>query len=111
MHLKFEVINSTLVAQIEGELDHHTAEEIREDIDRKMDQHRVKNLLLDLQGMNFMDSSGIGLVIGRYKRLHKTGGHVAVIHMNSRIERIFKMSGLLNIVKRFDTKQQAIENL
>lgn len=111
MHLNFEVINNTLVARIEGELDHHTAEEIREDIDRKIDQHSVKNLLFDLQGMHFMDSSGIGLVIGRYKRLSKVGGQVAVVHMNNRIERIFKMSGLLNIVKKYDTKQQAIENL
>lgn len=111
MHLKFETIDGTLITHIEGELDHHAAEEIRTEIDRKIDQQGIKNLLFDLKGMNFMDSSGIGLVIGRYKRVNKIGGQVAVIHMNKRIERIFKMSGLLQLVKAFDSKQQAIDNL
>ncbi|MBB6216031.1 stage II sporulation protein AA (anti-sigma F factor antagonist) [Anaerosolibacter carboniphilus] len=111
MRLSFENINKNLVIKLDGELDHHTAEEIRDEIDREIDHYSVKNIIFDLSGMNFMDSSGIGVVIGRYKKVSKMGGEVAVININSRVERIFKMSGLFNIVKRFENKNQAVDSL
>lgn len=111
MRLSFESINKNLVIKLDGELDHHTAEEIRDEIDREIDHYGAKNIIFDLSGMNFMDSSGIGVVIGRYKKVSKLGGEVAVVNVNHRVERIFKMSGLFNIVKRFDNKKQAIDSL
>lgn len=111
LRLNFEPINENLIVKLDGELDHHTAEEIRQEIDKEIDKNNSKNVIFDLSKMNFMDSSGIGVVIGRYKKVSKLGGQVAVVNVNSRVERIFKMSGLFNIVKKFENKNQAIERL
>jgi stage II sporulation protein AA (anti-sigma F factor antagonist) len=111
LRLSFENINKNLIIKLDGELDHHSSEEIRDEIDREIDQYGVKNIIFDLSGMNFMDSSGIGVVIGRYKKVSKMGGEVAVVNINSRVERIFKMSGLFNIVKKFESKKQAVDSL
>ncbi len=111
MRLNFETINQNLIVRLDGELDHHTAEEIRQKVDKEIDKNNSKNIIFDLSNMNFMDSSGIGVVIGRYKKVSKLGGQAAVVNVNSRIDRIFKMSGLFNIVKKFDNENQAIERL
>ncbi len=111
LQVNFEVFDQNLVVKLIGELDHHFAEEIREKIDREIDQNEIKNIVFDLSEINFMDSSGIGVVIGRYKKVQRKGGQVAVINMNSRIEHIFKMSGLFNIVQKFRNKKQAFERL
>ncbi len=111
MYLTFEPINQNLIVRLDGELDHHTAEEMRKEIDKEIDKNNCKNVIFDLASVNFMDSSGIGVVIGRYKKVSKRGGQVAVVNVNSRVERIFKMSGLFNIVQKFENKNQAIERL
>ncbi|MFZ5966176.1 MAG: anti-sigma F factor antagonist [Bacillota bacterium] len=111
MQISFETVDNKLFIKLEGELDHHTAEEIREEIDREIEDKGVRNVIFDMSGMRFMDSSGIGVVIGRYKKVNKFGGQVGVINMNKRIEKIFEMSGLFNIVKKFDNKKQAVDSL
>ncbi|MCT4618007.1 MAG: anti-sigma F factor antagonist [Marinisporobacter sp.] len=111
MRIDFETIHNHLVVKLNGELDHHTAEGIREEVDKEIDNNNIKNIIFDLEGMHFMDSSGIGVVIGRYKKVQKLGGQAGVINMNSRVERIFKMSGLFNIIKKFENKNEAIERL
>ncbi|WZL74536.1 anti-sigma F factor antagonist [Clostridiaceae bacterium 35-E11] len=111
MRIHFETIDNNLIIALNGELDHHSAEEMREEIDKKIDSNHIKNIIFDFKDMNFMDSSGIGVVIGRYKKVSKLGGQAAVININNRVERIFKMSGLFNIVRKFENKQQAIESL
>lgn len=111
MHIQFETIYNHLIVKVDGELDHHTAEEIREEIDKQIDIKNIKNIIFDLKDMNFMDSSGIGVVIGRYKKVEKLGGQAAVINMNKRVERIFKISGLFNIINKYENKNEAIESL
>ncbi|WP_053957681.1 anti-sigma F factor antagonist [Inediibacterium massiliense] len=111
MEVTFETIGNHLITKLSGELDHHTAEEIRERIDKEIATNSIKNIIFDMEDMNFMDSSGIGVVIGRYKKVQKLGGQAAVIHLNSRVEKIFKMSGLFHIVKKFKNKNEAIERL
>jgi stage II sporulation protein AA (anti-sigma F factor antagonist) len=111
LRIDFETIHNHLVVKLNGELDHHTAEGIREEVDKEIDNNNIKNIIFDLEGMHFMDSSGIGVVIGRYKKVQKLGGQAGVINMNSRVERIFKMSGLFNIIKKFENKNEAIERL
>lgn len=111
LRLNFEPINENLIIIFDGELDHHTAEEIRQEIDKEIDKNNSKNVIFDLSKMNFMDSSGIGVVIGRYKKVSNLGGQAAVVNVNSRVERIFKMSGLFNIVKKYENINEAIERL
>ena len=98
--LFYERKGNALIARLSGELDHSAATRLRGELDALIDETGVTRLLLDVSALEFMDSSGIGLVIGRYKRLAKRGGSVAVIGSNPRIDRIFNMAGLYSLVER-----------
>lgn len=100
-----------LIAALSGELDHHRAAQIREDIDRELMRKGVRNLALDFSGMGFMDSSGIGLVMGRCKKVAALGGQVIVCGMNENIKRIFTMCGLQKIVTMTDNLEDITEVL
>ncbi|SHK14135.1 anti-sigma F factor antagonist [Paramaledivibacter caminithermalis] len=111
MQLKLEVENNTLIVYINGELDHHSAEDVREDIDTAIDSKNIKNIVFELSNMKFMDSSGIGVVIGRYKKISKLGGRVGVVNTNAHVDRIFQMAGIYKIIDKYSTKEKALENM
>ena len=98
--LSYDVKKSGLVVRLTGELDHSAAEGLRRELDGLIAETGAKKLLLDLSGLEFMDSSGIGLIIGRYKRMARRGGSVAVIAANRRIDKLFEMAGLYQLVER-----------
>ena len=98
--VKHTLKGDTLTVWLEGELDHHTAKDAKETLSMLIASAKVKRLILDLKTLSFMDSSGIGVVLGRYKELVKRGGSVAVRHPCERIDRIFGMSGLYQIVEK-----------
>lgn len=95
-------LNSEIVtAKIDGDIDHHTAANIRETIDAYVQDMHPKLLELDFSGVQFMDSSGIGLIMGRYKLMKLLHGQVSVINVPTHLKRIIDMSGLgiLGVVK------------
>lgn len=95
-----------LVVRLNGELDHFCAQTVRRELDQLLQDQSVRTLILDFTTLTFMDSSGIGVILGRYRILRDRGGTVAVIHMNRHISRIFHMSGMDRIIKQLD-KQEA----
>lgn len=111
MPLSLWVDNQTLIVKIQGELDHHTAEEIRYEMDTELDNNRIKNILFDFSELKFMDSSGIGVLMGRYKRISQRNGRAGVYNINPQVRRIFEISGLLRIFKEFKSKEEALENI
>ena len=84
---------------MEGELDHCSAQSIRRELDRVLEDHSVRHLILDMEKMDFMDSSGIGVILGRYRTLAGRGGTVAVRNMNAHVRRIFILSGMHQIIR------------
>lgn len=84
---------------LSGELDHHNAAIIREEIDRELDGS-VKLLTLDMSGITFMDSSGIGVVLGRYRRMSESGGKLRMGGMSIYAEKILRMAGVLAMLER-----------
>jgi len=98
VRLEFEVINKNLLVRFNGELDHHTAADIRGKIDNFYSNNLLKNIIIDLNSLQFMDSSGIGLIMGRYKLSSNNNGKVYLINVSSRVEKILSMSGILKIV-------------
>ncbi len=92
------------------ELDHHIPNEVREEIDYVIQEKQVKNIVFDFKNMNFMDSSGIGVVIGRYKKISSEGGKVAVININPRVKKIFELSGMNKIIGIHNTYEDAISS-
>ena len=99
MDIKLENIGTTLVVKIEGEIDHHTAPMLREKVDRELDSKNIVNLILDFDGVNFMDSSGIGVIAGRYKEIHARGGKVMIIRVKPQVDKILELSGMKTLLE------------
>ena len=104
-----DIINDHLVVTLQGELDHHTSEDVRKRIDQQYYSNNLLNMVLDLRGLNFMDSSGIGLIMGRYKNCKEQRGNISIVSTNPYIERILKMAGLLKLMKVYQTIDEAIK--
>lgn len=94
-----------------SELDHHVANEIREGLDELLNSNQVKNMVFDFANINFMDSSGIGVIIGRYKKISIENGKVSVININDRVKKIFDLSGLNKIINIYETYEEAVSSL
>lgn len=91
-----------LTIRLPEELDHAAAEEIRKDVERLMNRNFTRGIIFDFQKTMFMDSAGIGLIMGRYRALGLRGGCIAAIHVNAYIERMLRISGVhkyINIQK------------
>ena len=93
--------SKTLYIQLEGEIDHHSAQTFRERIDMAFEPTDCRQIVFDFSGVTFMDSSGIGMIIGRYKNAKKRGGTIAIAGMNPEIGRIFQISGLAKIIDSY----------
>lgn len=111
--MKLKLLNkgTTLVVNIVGELDHHSAEYIRDKIDGEIIKAITKNIIFDFSKVSFMDSSGIGVIMGRFKNVQKLNGKVAIANINIQIKRIFEMSGLSKIIPIYDNIDKAMIDL
>ncbi len=94
MQLDFIPTGDTLTVALRGELDHHTAGAIREKIDTAVLSRRCRRLVLDFSGLTFMDSSGIGLIMGRYRLMGSLAGGLTVSGASPRLESIMRLAGL-----------------
>ena len=90
----------TVTSFLEGELDQHSAQAVRTELETAIQNPQIRHMVLDVSNLSFMDSSGIGVVIGRYKTLQKRGGTLVISNPSPRVDRIFQLSGLYQIVGR-----------
>ncbi len=88
-----------LVVYLPVELDHHYTEEIREKVDKVVREEPVFELEFDFSRTVFMDSAGIGMILGRYKMMKALSGRMMMSHMRGQIRRILKLSGILNYIQ------------
>ena len=107
----FDVIKNTLVAELFGELDHHAAEKARDKIDEAVDNYGVQNLIFDFTNVSFMDSSGIGMVLGRYRKMNETEKKIAIVSCSKAIRNILNMAGVFSRMDYYNTKEEAIAGL
>ena len=89
-------------AYISGDLDHHSAAQIRSEIDREIADKHPKRLIIDFAGVTFMDSSGIGLIMGRYKLMSAFGGDVIVSRPPAYIKKVLKLAGIDRLAPVYD---------
>lgn len=108
MGAEMELKNRCLIIKIAKELDHHNAELIRVRADRILESNSVKCIIFDFKNAEFMDSSGIGVIMGRYRKIIFAGGKVVVTNVNTSIDRIFKLSGLYKIIDKYNTIEDAL---
>ncbi len=99
MDVRFKKEGIALIVAIEGEIDHHTSRTLKERIDSKFIIEPVKDMIIDLSRVTFMDSAGIGLILGRMKRVVSVGGKMSIKNPKPEINKMLKMSNVDNLVK------------
>lgn len=98
-----------IVMRIGGEIDHHSAKVIRNELEREIKRTGAVNIALDFGRVAFMDSAGIGMIIGRYKTVKALGGDIIVFDVPEQMQRLFKMAGLDKLVVMCDSLREGME--
>ena len=99
MKCRMNVSENMLTAYLDGEIDHHSVKPVREEIDNTIDRLQPKALALDFSGVTFMDSSGIGLVMGRYRKIAPYNAKLYVFNPPPSIAKVMRLSGIDKIAK------------
>lgn len=111
LEINLEQKGAVLLIRLEGELDHHTAEKLREQVEEQFAKKELKHIVLNLEHLSFMDSSGLGVILGRYKKVKNLGGEMVVCAISPAVKRLFEMSGLFKIVRLEENEQYALQTL
>lgn len=98
----FQIIDNCLMVRMPEEIDHHKSSYICEKADNYILREEVENVVFDFEDTRFMDSSGIGIIMGRYKKIICFGGKVYAIHADRQIRRILCISGLNKLIEIVD---------
>ena len=99
MSVEINVTGEVVTAYLKGELDHHTAKGMREAIDNAVELNMPTLLILDFSNISFMDSSGIGLVMGRYRNLIKSGAELHITGAPPQIYKMMKLAGIERLAR------------
>lgn len=100
-----------IVLKVYGEIDHHTAGGIRRELEKEIKRTGAINLALDFGNVTFMDSSGIGVIIGRYKTVKSLGGSIIIYDVSEQVLRLLEMAGIKDLVIISDTLQNGIRKM
>jgi len=100
MNITYTVRGSTATAFLQGELDHHAAQEARRQLDLILRDPGIRQLRLELSELDFMDSSGIGMILGRYKKLRDRGGKLVLMRMKPSVNRVLELSGIYQLMEK-----------
>lgn len=98
MESKFYEKDKLLVFKISDEIDDHNVQKIRGKVDYEIERYMPKRVIFDFNRVSFMDSAGIGLMIGRYKLATMLGAKVEMVNVQGSVKRIFEMSGILRLI-------------
>lgn len=97
-----------LTLKITEEIDEHTTEKMRRKIDNEITRFLPRKVVFDFSNVTFMDSAGIGMLLGRYKVIRMLGGKLEIININRQIKKLFEMSGILKIIPVTDNSKEKI---
>ena len=106
MEYNLERNEGKLTVTMPKEVDHHCANQIRMEADLLIDTYHVRKLIFDFSHTGFMDSSGIGVIIGRSRNMGFTGGQVIAENMSQRVEQIFRVAGLNKLITVIPSKEK-----
>lgn len=107
----FEQKENVICIRIGGELDHHSTEELRTNISSLIAKNKINKVIFNFESLNFMDSSGLGLLLGRYNEINSLNGEMVVCSANDTIRKILEMSGVHKIIKLEPTEEKALSSL
>lgn len=100
MEITYNYSGGVLTVRLEGELDEHTATSVRKSLDKLIDGFSFSVFVIDFSGVTFMDSTGIGVILGRYKRLKNIGANFACKNTNKQVDKVMEASGLYGILQK-----------
>jgi len=107
MNKLFNSGKNSLIVNLNGEIDQYAAAELKGNIDIEIQSSSKRNVIIDLKNVEMMDSSGIGLIVGRYKLTTSLGGKFAICNASSSIKRMIELSGITKVINYFNTIQEA----
>ena len=99
MEIISNVKDGVLCVKLSGDIDHHSAKTVRDSVDNLIRKNNPAELELDLSAIEFMDSSGLGLVLGRYKKQTDMGGKMKIVNPTRRVLQILQLAGVEKIIK------------
>ncbi|PLR84559.1 anti-sigma F factor antagonist [Bacillus canaveralius] len=111
LNIDMEVKRDVLCMRLSGELDHHTADELRTQATKAINEFEIRHIILNLEQLSFMDSSGLGVILGRYKQIKQVDGEMVVCAISPAVQRLFDLSGLFKIIRLEPSEQFALERL
>jgi stage II sporulation protein AA (anti-sigma F factor antagonist) len=111
LHIELEHRRRTLIVRLKGELDHHTAESVKTKVEDAILRGDANHVVLNMKELTFMDSSGLGVILGRYKLVTARGGRMVVCDVNPAVYRLFEMSGLFKILTFEENETMALSRL
>lgn len=111
MESKFYEKDKLLIFKITEEIDDHSVQKIRGRVDYEIKRYMPKRVIFDFDSVTFMDSAGIGLIIGRYKLANMIGAKLEVSNLTDSVKKIFEMSGLLRLITITENLNNYIENV
>jgi stage II sporulation protein AA (anti-sigma F factor antagonist) len=107
--MDYEFSNGIMIYYLPAELDHFQADRIKRRSDKEFADGNVRHVIFDFKNVRFMDSSGIGLITGRYRRIN--GGRVYIINTNENIDKLLYLSGIYRIATKKDDREEIINDL
>ena len=111
LETQYVLLDDVLLVRLQGELDHHEAKKLRADWQFMLQDSKCLHVVLNMGAVSFMDSSGIGVILGRYKEIVARGGSLVVASLHEHVEQIFNMAGLRQIIHTEETEIQACHYL
>lgn len=111
LQIELEQHRKALIVRLKGELDHHTAETVKARLEEAIGRGDFHHMILSLKDLAFMDSSGLGVILGRYKQITGKGGKMVVCDINPHMYRLFEMSGMFKIMAMESSEQAALSSL
>ncbi len=111
LFIEFETKGNVLCIRLEGELDHHTANDLKEQASEIIERENIRHLVLNLASLDFMDSSGIGVVLGRYNQIKGNSGEMVICSVSPTICKLFEMSGMFKIMRLATSEENALHGL
>ena len=104
MKVTYNEKDKLLKIEITEEIDHHIVEKIRRKVDNEITRYMPRKTIFDFSRVSFMDSAGIGMIIGRYKMMKLIGGETEIVNISPNVKRILEMSGINKIISMKEKK-------
>lgn len=106
-----ELVGNVLLVSVAGELDLETAPRLRTLVDARLAHTGARHLLLDMAGVSFLDSSGLGAILGRYRTVSGAGGSMGIAGARTGVKRVLKLSGVAQIIRMYASRDTGLRAL